>query len=237
MEIFKVIANALFPNRCIACGEIINKEEFLCDYCYEMKEYVDYSKICLRCGLPKKECQCKNKVFHFNGCVAPFYNKSVTKDAMYRYKFARVKSGSKFFANEMAKTVKTVYNDIVFDGISYVPMHKLKQLKRGFNQSEELAYRLSKILGLKVYSDLLHCKFTRIRQHDLPFKLRFQNVKNKYKTRYKVYGKTILLVDDIKTSGASLDECARQLLLAGADNVYCITGVITELRKENKNGN
>ena len=65
-------------------------------------------------------------------------------------------------------------------------------------------------------------------------KERFKNVKGMYKTNYKVTGKTILLVDDIKTTGASFDECAKQLLLAGADNVYCVSAVGSKTKKGSK---
>ena len=238
MKFFDVIANALFPNKCICCGEIIDKDDFLCDYCYEMIEYVDFSKICKRCGLDKKECQCKNRVFHFGGSIAPFVNKEVARKSMYRFKFGKTFSGSKFFAFEMAKAVKTVYNDIEFDGIAFVPMHFVKRLKRGFNQSQVLARELSKILDLKIFEGLLSSKYSPKIQHETPFKERFSNIKGRYKFNYNVTGKRILLVDDIKTTGASLDECAKQLLLAGADNVYCVTGLITQSKKGKKiNGN
>ncbi len=231
MKIFKGIINALYPNKCITCESIIDDDEYLCDYCYEMLEYVDFSKICLRCGLLKKECECKHRVFHFNGTMAPFENSGVAQETMYRYKFARVEKSLNFFAFEMAKAVKTVYNDIQFDGIAFVPMHIVKKMKRGFNQSEQIARKMSKIMGLPLFDNLLSSTYTSKRQHDMSVKTRFQNVKGKYSTNYKVTGKTILLVDDIKTTGATLDECAKQLLLAGADNVYCVTGLISKSKK------
>lgn len=232
MKVFNVVANALFPNRCISCGEIIEREEFLCEYCYEMIELVDIAKICVGCGLYKKDCQCKNRVHHYAGAVAPFENDGVAQQAMYRFKFKKVANGSKFFANEMAKIIKTLYSDIAFDGIVYVPMHPIKQLNRGFNQSEMLARHLAKILKVKLYDRVLSVKRFRKTQHNLPIKERFQNVKGLYSFNYEVTGKTILLVDDIKTTGATLDECAKQLLLAGADNVYCVCGLITKSRKD-----
>lgn len=131
----------------------------------------------------------------------------------------------------MAKAVKTVYNDINFDGITYVPMHPIKLLRRGFNQSEVLAQRLSKVLNIKVYDRLLSARYVPKAQHNLTVKERFKNVKGIYTYNYTVTGKTILLVDDIKTTGATLDECAKQLLLAGADNVFCICGLITKSKK------
>lgn len=234
MKIFKIIIDSLFPQKCISCGKIIGSDDFICEYCLELLEVVDLFKICSSCGLPKKDCQCKLRVFHYAGVVAPFENTGTAKAAMYRFKFAKVTNGATFFAFEMAKAVSTVYNDITFDGIAYVPMHFIKEIKRGFNQSKLLAEKLSNILGLKLYDNLLTSNYRRTSQHDLPTSERFKNVKGMYKTNYKVTGKTILLVDDIKTTGATLDECAKQLLLAGADNVYCVCGLIRKSKKGKK---
>lgn len=234
MKVFNVIANALFPCKCYSCGRIIGEDEHLCEYCYEMLEYIETNKHCIRCGAYKKNCECNNRVFHFERVVAPFINDGVAKNAMYRYKFGRISSNTDFFAEEMAKTVRMVYNDINFDGIVYVPMHPLKKLRRGFNQSQLLANGLSKILKLDIFEDLLSCKYNKKSQHDMPFNERFQNIKGMYNFNYRIEGKTVLLVDDIKTTGASLDECAKQLLLAGAEHIYCITGLITVNKKGKK---
>lgn len=234
MKIINVIINALFPNKCISCGCIINREESLCDYCYSKIERVDHFKVCKRCGLPKKACECKNRVFHFSGLTAPFYSEDVAKAAMYRFKFKKLSFCAKFFAYEMAKAVKNSYFDISFDGIVYVPMPNIKKLKRGFNQSEELAKMLSKILGITLYKDVLSAKYNPEQQHDMPLKERFKNIKGLYSFNKKVTGKTILLVDDIKTTGATIDECAKQLLLAGANDVYCVTGLLSKPKERKK---
>lgn len=238
MGIFSAIVSALFPNVCVGCGTIIPEGEHLCEYCAEMAEKVDFTKACPRCGMPKKECICSKRVFHFSGCAAPYYNDGVTQSAMYSLKFARKEYIAKFFAERMAITVKTCYNDIDFDMVTFVPMSFSRKLKRGFNQSQLLAKRLSKILKLPLYDGLLLIGKKSAIQHKLSFDERFKNVKGKFKAnkKYNLNGKTVLLVDDIKTTGATLDECAKQLLLLGADEVYCITGLMTakNLKKEGK---
>ncbi len=234
MKVFDIVVNALFPNKCIACGTIINREEALCDYCYSKIERVDFFSACKRCGAPKKLCECKYRVFHFSGMTAPFYNGDVAKAAMYKYKFEKLTICANYFAYEMAKAIKNTYFDIEFDGIVYVPMSNRKRLKRGFNQSQELAKRLSKLLGVAVYNDVLLARHKPQQQHDMHLKERFKNVKGIYYYNKKVTGKTILLVDDIKTTGATLDECAKQLLLAGANDVYCVTGLLTKPKERKK---
>ncbi len=233
-QYFNVIISALFPNVCVACGEIIPESEHLCEYCAEMAEMVDFTKCCIRCGMPKKECRCSKRVFHFNGCAAPFYNDGVMQKAMYRFKFGKKEYITKFFAEKMALTVKTAYSDINFDIVTFVPTTFKRKMSRGFNQSELLAKKISKILNTPLLSDLIKCKKSAKIQHTLKFDERFKNVKGRYECNrnYKLNGKTVLLVDDIKTTGATLDECAKQLLLLGADRVYCVTGLMTAKNKK-----
>ncbi len=228
MQIFKTIINLFFPNTCIACGDIIEDGEDFCNYCYEMLAKVDFTKNCIGCGSKKKLCECKYRVFYYSGMIAPFYNKASSKDAMYKFKFSRQKENAKFFSQQMSLAVRNAYNGINFDAITYVPLSFKKQLKRGFNQSELLAKQISEILRIPIL-DVLYCNSRRINQHDLSDpKERFKNVQGLYGCKTKVMGKNILLVDDIKTTGATLNECAKQLILNGADNVYCVTGLITE---------
>ena len=234
MSIFKVIVSALFPNSCICCGDIINEGEYLCEYCSEMSETVDYTKVCGCCGLPKKECLCFKRVFHFSGCAAPFYNTGVMKEAMYSFKFGHKERVAKFFAERMALTVKSCYSNVNFDVITFVPMTFRKRFKRGYNQSELLARHISRLLKLPIIDNAIISVKGAKTQHRLNYDERFKNAKGKFLANKKVNlnGKTVLLVDDIKTTGATMDECAKQLLLLGADEVYCITGLTTAKTKK-----
>ena len=238
MQIFKGLFNAFYPNTCISCGEIIEDGEFLCDSCYEMLPEIDYTKNCNRCGIPKKDCQCKSRVFYFGGTAAPFYNDTSAKSGMYKFKFSRNTRNAEFFSQRMALTVNNVFKDIKFDYITYVPLTAKKYLFRGFNQSRILAKQIGDLLCIPFADKLLYRNKGNINQHDIKNpKERFINVVGLYYCKQKVTGKNILLVDDIKTTGATLNECAKQLLINGANNVYCITGLISYNRKENKNGN
>ncbi len=231
MKWYKIFISTLFPATCASCGDVIEDGEFLCDYCFEMLPKCIFDKICLKCGLTKLKCDCKRRVFHFNGSVAPFYNEGVAQEAMYAFKFRKKEYAAEFFAEQMALTVKQCYNDVSFDLITCVPLHKLRQMRRGYNQSYLLAKRISDILGIQLSQDLLGARFKRKTQHKTVLKKRFKNVKGKYFCKREVTNKTILLVDDIKTTGATLDECSKELMSFGANKVYCITGLITDKKK------
>lgn len=230
--LINLIKEAFFPKTCAACGEVTDNGEPLCDYCREMLVRFDPIKRCIRCGNEKSDCECKYRVFHFDGLIAPFENKDTAKLGIYSFKFRRKMSNADYFAEQMALSVRNEYRDIRFDAVTFVPMHKYRFLKRGFNQSRVLAEKIAEISGLPI-ADMLVCLKAGKRQHDLFGKERFQNVKGRYAAKGLVRGKTLLLVDDIKTTGATLDECAKQLLSAGADGVYCVTALISRRNKNN----
>ncbi|MBR4972914.1 MAG: ComF family protein [Clostridia bacterium] len=233
---FKSLISAFFPNTCVSCGEIIDQNEFLCDYCYCMLEQCARDKLCLKCGLPKKNCMCKYDVYSFDGVVAPFYKDTSAKDAMYSFKFRGNLGAVKFFAERMALAVKQYYSDINFDMVCCVPMTYFAQNKRGYNQSALLGEQIAEIFNLPFYKNLLYCKNKKSSQHKLSLKERKVNVKDVFDTNARLNGQTVLLVDDIKTTGATLSECAKVLLSSGADKVYCVTGLITR-KKGKKDGN
>ncbi len=232
----RFIKTAFFPKTCAACGEIIDEEAYFCDYCNAFLSVPLKDKLCIRCGCKIKNCQCKTRVFYFDGLCAAFYNDTAARKAMYSFKFNHRQEVGSFFAERMALTVKQSFYGIDFDIITAVPMSYFKEKRRGYNQSNILAEKIGKILEIPFYKDILYARHKKTAQHKVTFKNRFQNVENVYYTNKSLNGKTVLLVDDIKTSGATLSECAKQLYKAGADKVYCVTGLITSIKKGKKNG-
>ena len=228
MDLTKSILGAFYPNTCAGCGTVISEAEFLCEYCMSMIERTDLSKFCLKCGNNKKSCSCNKYVLHYNGCAAPFYNDGIAKRIMYSYKFRRNESNSEFIARQMALCVKQSFYDVKLDAVCCVPIELYKGLKRGYNQSRELAKELSMILNLPLVENALGCNEKRLPQYKADKKERFENVKGMFYPNVSLRGRKVLLVDDIKTTGATLDECSKALFKAGAVDVYCVTGLISK---------
>jgi len=231
-----ILLNALYPKQCVCCTALIEPDEELCDDCLRNIERIDAAKRCGKCGLEKKDCVCKLYVFHFEGCVAPFYNEGLARRGLYSYKLNNRQHYGMFFAREMAKTVLSEYNGIDFDAVCFVPS-SLKSLgTKGFNHSRELARIVSELLKLPLIDNVLVRKNMFFAQHKRSRKKRFSEVRKIYSYKqeesYRLKNKTVLLVDDIKTTGATLDECSRQLLFAGADKVYCVTAIISPYKRE-----
>lgn len=220
MKIIDMVIDSLYPKRCGACQEITANGEALCLKCAEKLERVR-TPICIACGNTLKECECHTFIYHFDGIAAPFKNKGVAKDMVYRFKFDKDFSSVDYIVENMAKSVLENYINVKFDFISFVP-----KMRKDFNQCEVLAKRLSKALNVPVKKkSLIKVKENQV-QHNLSLNERFGNVKDAYRATEKIKGQTVLLLDDIKTTGATLNECAKELKFSGAQKVYCIAALI-----------
>ena len=233
-RLFSGILSAFFPKTCACCGEIVEEDEELCDYCREMIRRCDPLRRCIRCGMQKKECVCKSRLLFFDGCIAPFVNTDVAQNAIFRLKYHQKPFIADFFAREMAWCVKNEYRTQRFDVICYVPMVRARERRRGYNQSHLLAERIGKLLHIPVFHNLLICRRSSKPQHELNAREREKNVAGLYTCKTVLDGMTVLLVDDIKTTGATLNECAKQLTIAGAASVWCVTALCTDKKKEGK---
>ena len=225
MKIFKIIKNniisTIYPKKCICCGEIIDEDQFLCDFCNKNIERINLDDFCFDCGYEKSECVCKYNVYRFNSVISVFKNIDFAQKAYYSYKFGRKQHCSKFFAEQISDAVKSYYKEIKFDCICYVPSYKRHQ----YNHSLYIAEDVCEIMSIPLDKDLLKCVKKTKKQHKSSIKERLNNVDGKYFAEKNIDGKTILLIDDIKTTGATLDECSKVLLFARADSVYCATAL------------
>lgn len=219
----------IFPQRCAVCNKIIVKDRHLCKECAENIERIE--KICTVCGSDKKYCVCKRRVFHFRGSTAVFNHGDFSKQAINFFKFRGNSEISNFLSSEMILNIKENFPDIRFDYVVPVPMHPFKRFIKGFNHSELLAKKIAKGLEVPYASPLKKLKYYST-QHRSTYQKRRENVKGLFLSE-NIYAKNVLLVDDIKTTGATLDECARQLMFSGAQNVYCATAISNNYRKSN----
>ena len=225
------IADFFFPSHCMCCNKAVEKGNIICKDCFKGLERLPKS-ICKKCGLMKSRCDCKNHVYHFSAITAPFYNKGVAQQGLYKMKFGGCKPASEFYGHCMADSVIKNLANKKFDAITYVPMNAYKGFTRGYNQSQWLAEQIAKELGLPIFDGVLKRKLISFTQHRRGgIERRFFNAYKSYYRKGTIPYKTVLLVDDIKTTAASLDACARQLLYAGALEVCCVTALVSDKEK------
>lgn len=224
---------SIFPRRCAYCDRLIPGNCTACGECEKNLPRIS-GEICIRCGREKKICTCRKSANYYDSLVAPFYYEGVVRKGMHRFKFCSSRLNYKAYSSEMAKTVKDRYAGIHFDFITEVPITKRAEKERGFNQCSLLAGGISEICSIPHKKGILKKIYETQKQHGLNYYLRRGNLTGVFDSDFpsEINGKTILLCDDISTSGETLNECAKMLWLYGAKEIYCVTAALTKMRGE-----
>ena len=206
------IENLIFPRVCFICGKkIFEKQTYTCENCSNILKYMWDEKIC----------QYKNA--YFDKLVSVFQYQGMIRNKILSFKFNNKTYLGKAFAYYISFLLKN--ENIFFDLIIPVPIHYKRFFERGYNQSIILAQNISKSFNIKCETKILLKIFNSKAQSLLKLKDRRNNVLNTYKVKNKskVLGKTILLVDDIFTTGATTNECSKVLKQNGAKSVVVAT--------------
>lgn len=220
-----------FTEHCRYCDALIEKGKQICDDCQKNLPVVNGER-CHFCGAGKDRCGCKKHHFGYDGITAPFYYEGGIKTGIQKLKFNGKEHIAHYLAQDMAKAVKSDFADVDFDFICFVPFTATQKIRRNYNQSELLAENLAKTLNIPLKKVLIKL-FETDTQHSKNVRNRKGNVFGVYdvKNGVDIENKTILLVDDIRTTGATLDECAWILKIRGAKAVYCVTAALTGKKK------
>lgn len=211
-ETKKRIAAVFFPERCPYCREIIRPLEIACENCSE--------------GFPKTFYE--KTVFGGFRAISALPYKENYAGAVKRLKFNKKKQYAYQMAKLMAQSIEKAYCEIKPDFVTCVPLHEKDYKERGFNQSEVLAKFIGEFLDLEYKSFLVKTKQNEP-QHTVKAHKKQNNVKGVYKSinKNQLKGKSILLIDDVVTTGFTLGECAKTLTKAGAEIINCATFAIT----------
>ena len=226
-----------FPNRCCGCGAVIYCDTELCEDCAVRRAHFSYERgCCKRCGQHRTDCVCEPRSLFGKAVFAFFYTDSV-KHTVHQFKFFGKTFYGKLFAKQMY--VSAVESGILTDAcfVVPVPMHGLKKLHRGFNQTELLAREFSKISGVPYLNVLKKLTFSPS-QHDLDLIERMGNVAGTFEVKEKyvqaVKNAKIILVDDVMTTHATMNEAAKTLLIFGADSVDALTVAAAGGKRRNR---
>lgn len=228
--------DALFPKDCTCdvCGAelIADTRVRLCSHCVDTLPFVG-EHICLYCGMPLKDesdycnrCQYSRQEFSKNR--APLVYDGDVKRLIYAFKFNQ----KKYIAETLGALMADEYlkRSMDADIIVFVPMTKEEEKKRGYNQSELLANEVGKRLNMPVLPALVKIRSTSA-QKELKGKDRATNLESAFACVFdQVKNRRILLIDDIFTTGATANECAKTLLKAKARDVSVLTSAITMLK-------
>ena len=216
MKLYHFLMELLFPPKCVLCRQLLKTGETdLCGSCRaDAPEY------------PNR----KIKLQFLDSFAAVWYYEGNVRASLLRYKFHNARSYSVSYGRILAMKLLREYPD-GFDVLTWVPVSRLRKLRRGYDQVELLAKAVGRELGLSPVPTLKKIRNNRPQSRLKDPAARRANVLGVYRIfdGVDVKGKRVLLLDDILTTGATAGECARVLLSAGAKEVYC--AVVAAARK------
>lgn len=211
----------LFPPACIHCKA---PNVWLCQNCIAIVPFIT-TPICSRCGTPEVSLcsQCNNNpLIYIDGIrSAAYFEDNPIRSAIHDLKYRGRKVMAEVLSKMLAETY--LYHQLQADVIIPVPLHQSRYKERGFNQSALLANGLSRRVDLPVDTTSLYR--TRDTGHQMALKAseRHQNVADAFACRKPVIDRDILLIDDVCTTGSTLDFCAMTLKMNGARSVWGLT--------------
>lgn len=206
---------------CQDCRSVLDISEF--NYCLCNK-----NSLRLPPGSKGRCVSCQDKKLSGLYSALPYQEKSLTRSLIHQFKYRP------YYLKDLAGTLASVIvehlvlaknnTDAIWQNavLVPVPLEKSKLKSRGYNQAEELAKELSKIIGIPVACHALIKTKKTASQKDLSAKERAENVKNAFfvKNSQELKGKKIFLVDDVYTTGSTMEECAAALKAAGAKSAW-----------------
>lgn len=212
--------------RCAVCGKEIFDGEYFCHECESQLPFNDKA-ICNHCGrkvvAPEQYCStCKDRLLSVDKGRSVFvYDKPISgliKSAKYDGKRCILEAFADYLASAYFK------NYFNADYITFVPMTEKAEKTRGYNQSKVLSKMLSEKVNVEFIDCLIKAKETE-RQATLDRNQRMKNLQGVFKVvnRKKIKEKSVLIVDDVATTGATSENIAKVLKKAGAKNVFLLT--------------
>ncbi len=208
MRLYHWLLSVLFPPKCVLCGKVLGKEELdLCRTCREeAPEYLNG----------------KRRGQFLDSFAAVWYYEGNVRRSLLRYKFGGARNYAVAYGRLLAMRIQNQYPD-GFDVLTWIPVSRMRKLRRGYDQVELLAKAVGRELGMTPTPLLRKVRHNRPQSGIHGEAKRRANVLGVYRlTRgAEVAGKRILLLDDILTTGATAGEAARVLKTAGAKEVHC----------------
>jgi ComF family protein len=222
-KLIELAVDSFFPRRCVGCGK---GGGFLCPECLgKLPKLVP--PLCPHCGRPQASgivCpSCRQRQTKIDGIRSPFRFDEVIRKAIHELKYRNLKAISPCLAELLADYLKA--NPLPGEALVCVPLHPRRLRERGYNQSSLLARELGRRIGLPVIEDcLIRVKQAQPQVRAVDVEERRRNVADAFVCRdEKVSGKQIILIDDVCTSGATLESCAAALKNKGATSVWGLT--------------
>lgn len=221
------ILDFFYPNRCPCCDTFITYSSYVCDDCIKKlkNQVVD---LCEYCGFERKHCKCGSGTYYDRAFVCYPYE-GTARDGVLSLKSGTCTNFAYHTGNILSNRIREQV--IKYDVVIPIPMHYRKKNRRGYNQAEVLANVLSKNLNIPMDKNALKVKYTKHTQHSLNKAQRIINAnKLYYQGTSDLRDKYVILVDDIMTTGSTLNVCSQILNGMGAKSVIIAVATSSQLK-------
>ena len=209
MKFWDAVLDLLFPRRCAFCHRLLSGPDPVCSLC--------------RDKLPYTGPAARQQLSAIRTCVSPLYYEGHVRDSLLRYKFGGLRMYAQVYGEFLAKCIDE--NGISCDSITWVPLSRRRLRQRGYDQARLLAEELARHTGLPCEPMLRKIRHNRAQSSTGNAKRRRENVKGVYAPYpgAEIRGRSVLLVDDIVTTGATLSACAAVLKQSGVREIAAVT--------------
>ena len=221
----------LYPRHCPVCHEItVPWGKKICDTCREKLKPI-YGRRCFCCSKPLQKAEqeyCKDckKTRQFQQGLGIFPYSTLLQNSLFQLKYGKRQEYGSFYGEFAAYYSREKIEKWGIDIIIPIPLHPRRLEKRGYNQAGIIAEALGKQLEISVEEKILKRQKNTKPQKELNHQERQKNMKNAFVVRKKLNGENILLVDDIYTTGSTIEEAAKELKRAGAEKIFFLTVAI-----------
>lgn len=219
MKLYHKLMQLLYPPKCVLCRKLLTDDE---------------TDLCAQCRSDTPEISdTKRKLPYLAKWTGLWYYEGSVRASILRYKFRGSRSYSQSYGRLLA--MKLLQEDASFDILTWAPISRRRKRSRGYDQVELIARAVAKELGVSLVPTLTKIRHNRPQSKLKDAAARRANVLGVYRVLdpEQIAGKRILLLDDILTTGATVSECARTLLTAGAKEVICATVAVASHQRHN----
>ena len=220
MKLLYKLSQLLFPAKCVLCGRLLG---------------ADQTDLCPDCRIQTPEISGENrKLPHLAKSHSLWYYEGAVRNSLLRYKFRGRRSYANTYGALLA--MKILQESPEFDILTWIPISRMRKWRRGYDQVELIAKVVARELNVPLTRTLKKRRNNRPQSGLTDAAARRANVLGVYLpvSAQAFSGKRIVLLDDIMTTGATAGECARTLLTAGANEVYCFTVAVSQQRKNSR---
>ena len=230
-KLLRTFIDLLYPHRCAICDRTLIKDEYICPFCKPKIKYPS-GATCMKCSKPLPDenrlyCHdCSRKRSEYERGFAVFGYEQIN-ESLYRFKYGGRPEYAGFYAASAWQRYGRVLESLGIEAYIPVPIHKKRFDKRGYNQAHEFAKCLSKYSGVQVVDDIVIRSKNTAPLKKLGADERQKNLKKAFKlTKNDVNFKKVCIVDDIYTTGATVNTMAGMLKSAGVEKVYFLSVAI-----------